>query len=92
MGWILPVSLLLFAGVVTLLSLVALVRRPTWTPRPAVEAEAFITTLAVIAAVWAGWVLLWLLEHRWWTLRVPRVIVRSWPRMTLRVPPARSPL
>jgi len=27
--------------------------------------EAFAVMMAVIAAVWAGWVLLWLLEHRW---------------------------
>jgi hypothetical protein len=55
--------LLFFVGAVALLPLVALVRRPTSTPRLVVEAIA--VTLAVIAAVWAGWVALWLLEHRW---------------------------
>jgi hypothetical protein len=39
--------------------------------------EAFITALTVIAFVWLAWVALWLLEQRWWTLRVSRVIVRS---------------
>jgi hypothetical protein len=33
MNWILPVPLLLFAGVVALLTLAALVRRPTSAPR-----------------------------------------------------------
>jgi hypothetical protein len=28
-------------------------------------AEAFITTVGTIAVVWAGWVLLWMTEHRW---------------------------
>jgi hypothetical protein len=26
---------------------------------------AFVATLAVIALVWLGWAVLWLLEHRW---------------------------
>jgi hypothetical protein len=39
------------------------VRRPTSARRLIVE--AFAVTVAVIAAVWAGWVLLWLLEQRW---------------------------
>jgi hypothetical protein len=47
MSWILPVPLLLFAGVVALLPLAALVRPPTSTPR--LTAKAFIITLAVIA-------------------------------------------
>jgi hypothetical protein len=63
MSWILPTPLLLFADVVALLPLAARVRRPTSAPR--LVAEAFITTLAVIAAVWAGRVLLWPIEHRW---------------------------
>jgi hypothetical protein len=63
MSWLLPVPLLLFAGAVALLPLAAMVRRPTSAPRLVVE--AFITALAVIAAVWASWVLLWLIEHRW---------------------------
>ena len=50
MSWTLPVPLLLFAGVVALLPLVVLVRRPTSAPR--LVAEAFVTTLAVIALVW----------------------------------------
>jgi hypothetical protein len=60
--WLLPTPLLLFAGV-ALLPLVALVRRPTSAPRLVVE--TFAVTLAVIAAVWVGWVLLWLIEQRW---------------------------
>jgi hypothetical protein len=63
MSWILPMPLLLIAGVVALWPLVAVVRRPTSAPRLLVE--AFGTTLAVIALVWLGWVALWLIEHRW---------------------------
>jgi hypothetical protein len=63
MSWTLPGPLLLFAGVVALLPLTALLRRPTSAPRLVVE--AFAVTVAIIAAVWAGWVLLWLLEQRW---------------------------
>jgi hypothetical protein len=62
-SWILPVPLLLFASAVALLPLASLVRRPTSAPRLIVE--VFAVTVAVMAAVWAGWVLLWLLEHRW---------------------------
>ena len=74
---ILPVALLLFAGVVSLMPLLEIVRRPTSTPRLIVEALA--ATITVIAMVWAGGALLWLIEQRWWTRRVPRVIVRSYP-------------
>ena len=63
MSWVLPTPLLLFAGVVALLPLAVLVRRPMSPPRLMVG--AFTLTLAVIAAVWAGWLALWLLEHRW---------------------------
>jgi hypothetical protein len=63
MSWTLPVPLLLFAGVVALLPLVAIVRRPTSAPRLVVEACA--VTLAVIATVWLAWVALWLIEQRW---------------------------
>jgi hypothetical protein len=63
MRWTLPVPLLLFAGVVALLPLAALVRRPSSTPRLVVE--AFITVLAVIGAFWLAWVALWLVEQRW---------------------------
>jgi hypothetical protein len=49
MSWILPLPLLLFAGVVALWPLAAVVRRPT--SRPRLLAEAFGTTLAVIAIV-----------------------------------------
>jgi hypothetical protein len=49
MNWILPVPLLLFAGVVALVPLVAIVRRPTPTPR--LVAGAFITALTVTALV-----------------------------------------
>ena len=55
MSWTLPTPLLLFTGVVALWPLAAVVRRPTSSPR--LLAEAFGTTLAVIA--------LWLLEQRW---------------------------
>jgi hypothetical protein len=62
-SWILPTPLLLFAGVLALLPLAALVRRPTSAPRLMVE--AFAVTLAVNAAVWLGWLALWLIEQRW---------------------------
>ena len=63
MSWLLPTPLLLFAGVVALAPLAALVRRQTSAPR--LVAEAFITALAVIALAWLAWVALWLLEQRW---------------------------
>jgi hypothetical protein len=50
MSWLLPVPLLLFAGVGALLPLAALVRRPTSAPRLVVE--AIITALAAMALVW----------------------------------------
>jgi hypothetical protein len=62
-SWTLPMPLLLFAGVVAIWPLAALVRRPTSTPRLIMEASA--ATLAVIAVVWAGWAFLWLFEQRW---------------------------
>lgn len=64
-------------------------RRPPSTPP--LLAEAFLTALALIAFVWLAWVVRWPIEHRRWTLRVPRVIGRSWRRMPLRVLPASSP-
>ena len=63
MSWFLPTPLLLFAGIVALLPLAALVRRPTSAPR--LVAEAFVSALAVIALVWLAWVALWLIEQRW---------------------------
>ena len=51
------------AGAVALWPLSAVVRRPT--SRPRLFAEALGTTLAVIGAVWACWVILWLIEQRW---------------------------
>ena len=63
MNWILPVPLLLFTGVVALLPLAALMRRPTSAPRLVVE--VFFGTLAIIAFVWLGWVALGLIEQRW---------------------------
>jgi hypothetical protein len=63
MSWGRPSPLLLFAGVVALLPLAALVRRPTSAPRLLVE--TFAVTLAVMALVWLGWVILWLIEPRW---------------------------
>jgi hypothetical protein len=62
MSWILPIPLLVFAGAVALVPLAAVVRGPT-PPRLVVEASA--VTLAVITVVWAAWLLLWLIEHRW---------------------------
>jgi hypothetical protein len=62
-GWHLPTPLLLVAGIGVLWPLATIVRRPTSPGR--LLGEAFVTTLAMIAAVWASWVLLWLLEHRW---------------------------
>ena len=63
MSWLLPTPLLLFAGAVALWPLMAIVRRPTSTPR--LLAEAFVTTLAIIGFVWLAWLALWLLEQRW---------------------------
>jgi hypothetical protein len=63
MSWLLPVPLLLFAGVVSLLPLGVVVRRPTSATRLVVK--AFVTTLAVIALVWLAWVALGLIEQRW---------------------------
>jgi hypothetical protein len=48
---------------VAVLPLAALVRRPTSAPRLMVE--TFAVTVAVIAAVWAGWLALWLIEQHW---------------------------
>ena len=64
--------------------LASLLRRPVSLPRLLVE--AFAVTLAVISLVWLGWVTLWLIEQQWYR----QAIDRSWPRMTLRVPPAPS--
>ena len=54
MSWTLPTPLLLFAGVVALLPLVAIMRRST--SAPSLVAEALVTALAVIALDW---------PHRW---------------------------
>ena len=63
MSWLLPPPLLLFAGVVALWPLAAVLRRPTSATRLVVE--AFVTTLAVIARVWIAWAALWLIVQRW---------------------------
>jgi hypothetical protein len=63
MSWLLPIPLLIVAGVVALLPLASLLRRPVSLPR--LIAEAFGITVAVIGTFWVGWVLLWLLEPRW---------------------------
>ena len=63
MSWLLPTPLVLFAGVVALLPLAALVRRSVSGPRLMVE--TFAVTLAVIAVVWAGLLALWLIEQHW---------------------------
>jgi hypothetical protein len=57
-----PVPLLAFAGVVALVPLAALVRRPTSALRLLVE--SFLTTGAVITVFWLAWVAYWLLEQR----------------------------
>jgi len=62
MSWPRPIPQLVLAGIVALLPLVTLVRRPT--PAPRLVAEVFAVTLLVSAVVWANWVLLWLLEQR----------------------------
>jgi hypothetical protein len=49
MNWTLPTPLLLFAGIVALLPLASLMRRPVSLPR--LIAEAVAVTFAVIAAV-----------------------------------------
>ncbi len=51
MSWLLPTPLLLVAGVVALVPLASLLRRPVSGPRLIVE--AFAITLAVIAS--SGW-------------------------------------
>jgi len=43
-------------------ALASLAQRPV--SLPGLLVEAFGTALAVIAVVWRGWVVLWLLEHR----------------------------
>ncbi len=63
MSWVLPVPLLLFAGIVALLPLAVLVRRPMSAPRLA--GEAFLVTLGVMAVFWVGWLALWMVEQRW---------------------------
>jgi hypothetical protein len=63
MNWTLPLPLLLFAGVVALWPLAALMRRPTSAPR--LIAEAFAVAIAVIGAFWLGWLALWLIEQQW---------------------------
>jgi hypothetical protein len=62
MSWLLPRPHLLFAGVVALLPLVAIVRRPTTAPR--LVAEAFLTALGAIELVSLAWMPLWQIE-RW---------------------------
>ena len=54
MSWLLPVPLLLIAGVASLFLVPSLVRRSASTPR--LVAEAFGATLGVISLVWFGWV------------------------------------
>ena len=57
----LPVALLLFVGIVALLSLVAIMPRSTSPPRLVVAGR--VVMLAMIAAVWAGWALRWRVEQ-----------------------------
>ena len=56
MSWLLPLPLLLFAGVVALVPMASLLRRPVSGPR--LMEEAFGVTLAMIAAFWLRWLLL----------------------------------
>ncbi len=63
MTWTLPLPLLLFVGAVAFVAAWPRLRRPVSVPR--LMAEVFAITLAVIAAFWLGWVILWLIEQRW---------------------------
>jgi hypothetical protein len=62
MSWLLPTPLLLFAGGMAL-PLAVVARRPTSASR--LVMELFAVTLAVIAAVWVGWLALWVIEQHW---------------------------
>jgi hypothetical protein len=59
MPWPLPIPQLVLAGIVALLPLVMVVRRPA----PRLVAEVFAVTLLVSAVVWASRILLGLLEQ-----------------------------
>ena len=63
MSWLLPIPLLLFAGVVAFVAAWPRVRRPLSLPRLMVE--SFAITLMVIGAFWLGWGVLWLIEQHW---------------------------
>jgi hypothetical protein len=63
MNWTLPTPLLLFAGDVALWPLASAVRRPV--SLHGLVAEVFAATLAIIALVWLGWIMLWLIEQCW---------------------------
>jgi hypothetical protein len=63
LSWALPTPLLLFAGVVALWPLPAVVRWPT-SGLP-LFVEALGITLAVIALIQLAWLAFWLLEQRW---------------------------
>ena len=56
MTWTLPTPMLLFAGVVALWPLPAVVRRPSSSLR--LVAEAFATTLTVVTLVQLAWIAL----------------------------------
>jgi hypothetical protein len=59
MPWPLPIPQLVLAGIVALLPLVMVVRRPA----PRLVAEVFAVTLLDSAVVWASRILLGLLEQ-----------------------------
>jgi hypothetical protein len=59
MPWPLPIPQLVLAGIVALLPLVMVVRRPA----PRLVAEVFAVTLLVSAVVWASRILLGLLKQ-----------------------------
>jgi hypothetical protein len=63
MNWVLPLPLLLFAGILALVFVPTLARRPVSLPRLALE--AFLSALVVVGAVWVLWIAYWLLEQRW---------------------------
>jgi hypothetical protein len=62
-SWLLPTPMLLFAGVVALIFVPVLSRRPVSQARLAVE--AFACAHLSVAVVWAAWIILWLIEQRW---------------------------
>ncbi len=69
MNWLLPAPLPLVAAIVAV-SVLALLRGDGHAPPSCPGAllrrlgEAVITALGVIATLWVGWLVLWLITHR----------------------------